>query len=189
MNKDVFIELAEALDQLPNGYPRSDSGVELRILKKIFSPEEAALAGKLTGAFEPVRAIAGRLGLPEEEVSRRLFKLVRGGLAWLDKRDGKAYFRLAPFVIGIYEAQRELLDHELAFARIAATALSAARWAPSRKGRVSRWLTEGAASAAGYVLPAVRMRWPGWCASRRPRSSILQRISLNGSMSGCIIED
>jgi H+/Na+-translocating ferredoxin:NAD+ oxidoreductase subunit B len=114
MNEDVFIALAEALDQLPNGYPRTDSGVELRILKKIFSPEEATLAGMLTGTFEPVSVIAGRLGLPEEAVSRRLFKLVRRGVVWMDKRDGRVYFRLAPFVVGIYEAQRELLDHELA---------------------------------------------------------------------------
>lgn len=114
MNKDVFIELAEALDRLPNGYPNTDSGVELRILKKIFSPEEAAIAGKLNGTFEPASAIAGRLGLPEGEASRRLFKLVRRGVVWLDKQDGKVLFRLAPFVVGIYEASLELMDHELA---------------------------------------------------------------------------
>jgi Pyruvate/2-oxoacid:ferredoxin oxidoreductase delta subunit/DNA-binding transcriptional ArsR family regulator len=114
MNEDVFIALAEALDRLPNGYPRTDSGVELRILKKIFSPEEAGLAGKLTGTFEPVSAIAGRLGLPEGEVSRHLIKLVRRGMVWLDRQDGKVLFRLAPFVVGIYEASLELMDHELA---------------------------------------------------------------------------
>jgi electron transport complex protein RnfB len=114
MSDDVFLELAQALDRLPNGYPRTDSGVELRILKKIFSTEEAALTGKLTGAFEPVNAIAGRLGLPEGEVSRRLFKLARRGVVWLDKQDGRLSFRLAPFVVGIFEAQLDLMDHELA---------------------------------------------------------------------------
>jgi Na+-translocating ferredoxin:NAD+ oxidoreductase subunit B len=114
MNIDVFGELAMALDRLPNGYPHTDSGVELRILKKIFSPEEAALAGKLTGTFEPAEVIAARLGLPEGQVSHSLFKLVRRGVVWMDKQDGQALFRLAPFVVGIYEAQRELLDHELA---------------------------------------------------------------------------
>jgi electron transport complex protein RnfB len=114
MSENDFIELAEALDRLPNGYPRTDSGVELRILKKIFSPEEATLAGRLTGTFEPVSAIADRLGLPEGEVSRHLFKLVRRGMVWLDRQDGKVLFRLAPFVVGIYEASLELMDHELA---------------------------------------------------------------------------
>jgi ferredoxin len=48
------------------------------------------------------------------QASKGLFKLVRGGMVWMDKQDGKALFRLAPFVVGIYEAQRELMDHELA---------------------------------------------------------------------------
>jgi Na+-translocating ferredoxin:NAD+ oxidoreductase subunit B len=43
-----------------------------------------------------------------------LFKLVRRGMVWLDKQEGKVCFRLAPFVVGIYEAQVDLMDHELA---------------------------------------------------------------------------
>ena len=103
-----YRRLAEALDRLPNGFPRTDSGLEIRILKKICSPEEAALAGLLTGTPEPVEAIAARAGEPAGEVSRALFKLVRRGMVWLDKQDGEVRFRLAPFVVGIYEAQVEL---------------------------------------------------------------------------------
>jgi Na+-translocating ferredoxin:NAD+ oxidoreductase subunit B len=114
MSEDNYRELAVALDRLPNGFPSTESGVELRLLKKIFSLEEAALAARLTGAYEPVSAIAGRLGRPEGDVSRELFKLVRRGCVWMDKQDGKGVFRLAPFVVGIYEAQLELMDHELA---------------------------------------------------------------------------
>jgi electron transport complex protein RnfB len=114
MTKSVFEMLAEALDRLPNGFPRTGSGVEIRILQKIFTPEQAALGCHLTGAWESVDAIAGRAGLEPGEASKLLFKLVRGGMVWLDKQDGKACFRLAPFVVGIYEAQRERMDHELA---------------------------------------------------------------------------
>ena len=106
--------MAKALDLLPNGFPRTDSGLEIQILQKICSPQEAALAGLLSGMPEPVEAIAARTGTPSREVSRALFKLVRRGLAWLDKQDGEVRFRLAPFVVGIYEAQAELMDHELA---------------------------------------------------------------------------
>ncbi len=88
--------------------------MEVRILQKIFSEEEAALAGQLTGTLEPIEQIAQRAALPAADVSKRLFKLARRGVVWLDKRDGKVCFRLAPFVVGIYEAQAELLDHELA---------------------------------------------------------------------------
>ena len=114
MTDTVFEQLADALDRLPNGFTRTESGLELRILRKIFSPEEAALAARLTGSMEPVEAIALRAGLPAAEVSKHLFKMVRRGMVWLDKQDGKACFRLAPFVVGIYEANAELMDHELA---------------------------------------------------------------------------
>jgi Pyruvate/2-oxoacid:ferredoxin oxidoreductase delta subunit len=114
MTDEVFECLADALDKLPNGFPHTDSGVEIRILKKIFSPEEAALAAGLSGAWEPLETIAARTGQPAGEVSRPLFKLARRGVVWLDKVDGKVCFRLAPFVVGIYEAQIELMDHELA---------------------------------------------------------------------------
>jgi len=114
MGDSAFEQLAEALNRLPNGFPRTESGVEIRILKKIFPLEQAALACHLTGEFEPVDAIARRAGLPPGEVSRLLFKMARGGMVWLDKPDGQVCFRLAPFVVGIYEAQAELMDHELA---------------------------------------------------------------------------
>jgi electron transport complex protein RnfB len=114
MTESVYEQLADALDRLPNGFPRTETGIEIRILKKIFPPEQAALACQLTGTFEPVDEIALRTAKPAGEVSRHLFKMVRSGMVWLDKQDGKVLFRLAPFVVGIYEAQAELLDHELA---------------------------------------------------------------------------
>lgn len=114
MSDEPYRLLAEALDRLPNGYPKTDSGVEIQILKKICTAQEAALAGCLTGTPEPVEAIAARTGEPAGEVSRALFKLVRRGIVWLDKQDGRVGFRLAPFLVGIYEAQAELMDHELA---------------------------------------------------------------------------
>src|SRR5512140_3243118 len=114
MINPIFDQLANALDRLPNGFPRTESGVEIRILQKLFSEDEAALAGQLTGTLEPVEPIAARAGLPASDASKRLFKLARRGVVWLEKREGKVCFRLAPFVVGIYEAQAELLDHELA---------------------------------------------------------------------------
>jgi ferredoxin len=41
-------------------------------------------------------------------------ELVRRGAAWFDKEGGKPRFRLAPFVVGFYEAQKDRMDHELA---------------------------------------------------------------------------
>jgi electron transport complex protein RnfB len=40
--------------------------------------------------------------------------MARRGLVWYEKRDGRRCFRLAPFVVGIYEFQLDIMDHELA---------------------------------------------------------------------------
>jgi ferredoxin len=110
----VYAQLALALDRLPNGFPRTASGVEIKILEKIFSPEEAALADQLTGIQAPVAEISERSGLPLAETRNQLICMAKRGLVWFEARDGKPYFRLAPFIVGIYESQIDLMDHELA---------------------------------------------------------------------------
>lgn len=114
MSDQVYEQLAEALNNLPNGFPRTPSNVEIRILRKIFSLEEASLASQLTGSMSSAEAIANRIGLPPEEAEARLTKMVKRGLLWSRKEGRNSLFRLAPFVVGIYEAQLESMDHELA---------------------------------------------------------------------------
>jgi ferredoxin len=113
-DQSIYAQLAEALDRLPNGFPRTTSGVEIQILRKIFSPEEAALASQLSGSPETVDAIASRIGRPVAKTRKQLMGLARRGIAWYDQQDGKRLFRLAPFIVGIYEAQIGIMDHELA---------------------------------------------------------------------------
>lgn len=114
MSDHVYEQLAEGLDKLPNGFPRTSSNVELSILKKIFSLDEASLANQLSGSMESVDAIAKRVGLSPEETESKLIQMAKRGLLWRKNEGGKTLFRLAPFVVGIYEAQLENMDHELA---------------------------------------------------------------------------
>lgn len=110
----TYEQLADALDRLPNGFPRTPGRLEIQILKKIFAPEEASLAARLSGRMEPADEIARRLGLPGDETRTRLLQMARRGLVWFDKKEAGGRFRLAPFVVGIYEAQLDSLDEELA---------------------------------------------------------------------------
>ena len=114
MNTDAYEQLACALDLLPEGFPRTKSGVELQILKKIFSSEEALLASNMTGTIEIVDAIAERAKLSKEVTEERLKAMLRRGIIWSSKKDGIAKFRLAPYIIGFYEEQWDTMDHELA---------------------------------------------------------------------------
>jgi electron transport complex protein RnfB len=72
MATEVYERLAQFLDELPAGFPKSESGVEMRILRRLFSPEEAELAMHLTLLTEEARVIARRAGIPVDEAARRL---------------------------------------------------------------------------------------------------------------------
>lgn len=111
---DVYERLAKALDDLPNGFPRTPSNVEIAILKKIFSPQEAFLASHLNRRMKSVDSMANRVGLSIEETESKLEEMANHGLLWSSKKDGKSHFRLAPFIVGIYESQKETMDHEFA---------------------------------------------------------------------------
>ena len=101
---DAYERLAAALDRLANGFPRTESGVELRVLHKMLSPEEAALAAVLTATPEPVAWIAERAGLTVGRAAALLKGLARRDLVWVSSTPGARGFRLAPFVVGSYEA-------------------------------------------------------------------------------------
>jgi NAD-dependent dihydropyrimidine dehydrogenase PreA subunit len=114
MGDEVYVRLADALDRLPNGFPRTPTGVEIRMLQKIFNPADAALAVQLSGEWEAVDDLAARLGRTEKDVRAALKSMAGRGLVWGDIHEGKRRYRLAPFIVGSYEAQLETMDHEFA---------------------------------------------------------------------------
>jgi electron transport complex protein RnfB len=111
--EDTFRALADALDRLPNGFPRTATGIELRLLQKLCSPEEASLACIMGREPESFEAVAARAGIPAGQARKRLIGMARRGLVWPSRGEGGLRFRLAPFVFGIWESQVEALDHEL----------------------------------------------------------------------------
>ncbi|MFQ5818710.1 MAG: DUF362 domain-containing protein [Candidatus Heimdallarchaeota archaeon] len=64
--------------------------------------------------MEPIDMIAERIVLSAEESRTILIKMAKRGLVWAEKQGEKLKFRLAPFIVGIYEAQLENMDHEFA---------------------------------------------------------------------------
>ena len=88
MEQEIYSRLAKHLDNLPGGFPPTESGVELRILKRLFTPEEAELAVYLTLIPEETQVIAGRAGSPPDETARRLEETAKKGLI-LRRHGGK----------------------------------------------------------------------------------------------------
>jgi Pyruvate/2-oxoacid:ferredoxin oxidoreductase delta subunit len=112
---DPYKKLAEQLDTLPNGFPPTDDGAELKLLAKLFNPGEADLASQLLIKLESATQITGRLGL-DYNITRQMLKgMARKGLIRAGKADEGLGYGLLPFVVGIYENQTgSSLDAELA---------------------------------------------------------------------------
>ena len=114
MDPDAFKPLAERLDALPNGFPSTADGRELKLLAKLFTPEEADLAAQLTPVLETINEISARTGRDASQLRERLKAMSRRGLIDAGEKDGALGFKLLPFVVGIYEMQVATMDGELA---------------------------------------------------------------------------
>ena len=112
---DSYQKLAERLDQIPNGFPKTESGVELKLLAKLFTPEEAALASNLSLELLSVKDIASIYSTGEPEVKSMLIGMVKKGLIDMKRKEGEGFvFCLIPFVVGFYERQNAKIDKEFA---------------------------------------------------------------------------
>jgi Na+-translocating ferredoxin:NAD+ oxidoreductase subunit B len=86
----------------------------LRLLAKLFSPDEALLASQLQVEVETAPEIAERVRGDPKAVSETLKGLARRGLITCRKTEKGLGFALMPFVVGFYENQNENMDVELA---------------------------------------------------------------------------
>ena len=114
MTEKIYQKLARHLDNLPGGFPPTESGVELRILKRLFTPEEAETATHLTLIPEDPRVVARRARITHPEAEQRLEKMAKKGLVFrMVSKDGQPTYMAAQYVIGIWEYHVNDLDPEL----------------------------------------------------------------------------
>jgi ferredoxin len=114
MHQNVYKKLARKFDAIPHGFPETESGIELKILAKIYTPEEAALASEMRLTLESAGQIARRVNRDPVRTTAILKEMVRKGLVSAKEEVGQQRFCLMPFVIGVYEAQLDRIDEELA---------------------------------------------------------------------------
>lgn len=107
--------LARHLDSLPEGFPATPDGAEIRILEHLFTPEEAYLASQLRIKLENPREIAARIGSDHNEVKTRLKDMARKGLIRFGKAETSGLgYGVLPFAVGIYELQTGNIDAKFA---------------------------------------------------------------------------
>lgn len=114
MTDEVYRRLARRVDEIPNGFPATESGVELRLLAKMFTPEEAHLASIMRLTPESVADIADRASVDEEPALSDLEAMGSKGLISVARTEDELAFSLKPFVVGFYEAWLTRMDEEYA---------------------------------------------------------------------------
>ncbi len=119
--KEIYRQLQQRLDDLPVGFPASESGVEIDLLKSLFTPEEAKIAIKLGFLPEPLKKIHRRvkkMGMSIDELEILLDKMTRKGLIlggdiYESRGKGKVYGN-ALYAVGIHDFQLGHLTKEIA---------------------------------------------------------------------------
>jgi electron transport complex protein RnfB len=78
----VYRALQEHLNRLPDGYPPTESGTDIRLLKYVFTEEEAEIALELSIRPEPIKRIFHRVkksGISLEELQKILDRMAHKG--------------------------------------------------------------------------------------------------------------
>jgi electron transport complex protein RnfB len=113
----VYRDLQTHLDKLPIGFPSTKSGVEIRILKHLFTPDEAELACHLSMIPEPLNRIYDRFDkrkIAVDELERALDRMMAKGSIMGTKTANRKLYGLMPFAVGMYESQVDRLTKEFA---------------------------------------------------------------------------
>jgi electron transport complex protein RnfB len=110
-----YIKLQKHLDNQTIGFPSTKTGVEIRLLKHIFTPEEAEIATFLSYKFEPLERIYSRVGTivdSLEQLRNVLDNIQKKGGIEIKIKDGEKHYCNAPLVVGMYEFQLDRLTPE-----------------------------------------------------------------------------
>lgn len=111
----VYRALQKHLDKQPVGFPSTPSGVELRLLKQMFTPEEAQLALHLSYKPQTARKIHAKLKKRDvslDQLNTMLDRMAAKFVIHHGLRNGAMCFSLVPLVVGMYEGQLKKLTPE-----------------------------------------------------------------------------
>lgn len=104
-----YTALRKHLNAMPVGLPGTLSGVEKRILKTIFSIDEARLALYMDWRFETAdtifKKVDGNLDMTKEDVIAMLSAMEKKGAIYAKNGDGAWRYALHPLLIGMFEMQ------------------------------------------------------------------------------------
>src|ERR1035441_3675438 len=113
-SESLYRRLQQHLDRMPVGFPATESGVEIRILERLFTPEDAEIVFNPTALPETAAPIHKRFKarMALAELKHKLGQMGEKGniLAW--PIEGEVRYAKLIFAIGMYERQVKKLTPE-----------------------------------------------------------------------------
>jgi Na+-translocating ferredoxin:NAD+ oxidoreductase subunit B len=98
---DIYERLREILDAHPSTAPKAKSIDE--ILRTLFTPEEAALAVKMSYKTKSLASIAKAAGVEDSKARKNLESMADKGIIYSKNKDGKKFYGLLPLIPGVFE--------------------------------------------------------------------------------------
>lgn len=112
---DIYRELQIHLDQFPIGFPATTKGIEIKVLKHLFSEKEALIATKLNWTYETLENVYQRLENKQisiKSLEDSLNNMIKKGTIKYTIEDDKKLYANIPLVVGIFEYQVNKLTKE-----------------------------------------------------------------------------
>jgi len=115
MSKDIYRAVQKQLDQYCIGFPATESGVEIDIIKELFNEKEARLFSKMNGELETPESVSRRIGHPVEAVARDLEAMALKGLLYRVREGDTVKYSAIPFIHGLLEFQIASMPKKLVY--------------------------------------------------------------------------
>ena len=109
-----FISWPKCSIRFRTGFPRPKAAWRSNCSRLFLTQEQADLFCDLRLTFETAAEIADRTGRPLDGLEERLIDMVKAGQLFMIKLGGTRYYKMLPWVFGIYEFQLGRMDKEFA---------------------------------------------------------------------------
>jgi Pyruvate/2-oxoacid:ferredoxin oxidoreductase delta subunit len=118
-NEGIYRDLQQHLDKMPIGFPATEDGSDIKVLKAFFTPQQAELATLLNFIPVSLKKIYSQIkksGISLEETQEKLDAMVEKGLIFkeVNPKTNKISYGNLPYAIGFYENQVNRLTKGMA---------------------------------------------------------------------------
>jgi len=110
---DIYSKLRERLDLYSFGFPSSEKGTDIEILKKLFSEKDAEVFLMMSPKLESAEEVSARVPGAGIDFARVLEEMAARGLLFRLNKEGVSRYGAIPFMHGLVEFRINKLDSEI----------------------------------------------------------------------------